>query len=349
MTTIASAGIVTGHQLTVTDVIDETPDAKSIVLTVSDEVRDLFTYRPGQFLTFRIPSDETGHVARSYSLSSSPDTDVALKVTVKRTAGGYGSNWICDNLAPGSAVTVLPPSGRFTPTGFRHDLLLFAAGSGITPVMSILKSALTRTERSVVLFYANRDADSIIFRDELEGLERRFADRLTVRHHLDDRHGVATTDLLVELASEHSSSEAFVCGPGPFMDLVGDALRTAGVPDERHHREVFLSLSGDPFGEVPAREVDPQSPTVETVVHLDDETHRFDWPADRTLVDVLLDRGVDVPFSCRSGECGSCACTVLSGAVDMANSEILDPADIADGFILGCQSRPDSGPIEIEF
>ena len=88
---------------------------------------------------------------------------------------------------------------------------------------------------------------------------------------------------------------------------------------------------------------------METVVHLDDETHRFDWPADRTLVDVLLDRGVDVPFSCRSGECGSCACTVLSGAVDMANSEILDPADIADGFILGCQSRPDSGPIEIEF
>lgn len=338
-----------GFQLEVIDVIDETPDARSIVMKVTDDLRERFTYLPGQFLTFRIPSDQTGYVARSYSLSSAPGIDDGLKVTVKRTAGGYGSNWMCDNVVSGSTVHVIAPSGRFTPDGFAHDLLLFAAGSGITPVMSILKTALTRTTRKVELFYANRDVESTIFRDELAALADRYPDRLTVQHHLDDQQGLVTPDSLVELARTHHASEAFVCGPAPFMDLVGDALRIAGMPADRHHREVFLSLTGDPFGVVAPVTNDPSEPTVETVVHLDAQSHRFDWPVGQTLVDVLLDRGVDVPFQCRSGECGSCACTIVAGQVTMANSEILDPVDVADGFILGCQSRPDAGPIEIEF
>ncbi|WP_084611572.1 ferredoxin--NADP reductase [Tomitella biformata] len=340
---------VIGHELTVTDVIEETSDSKSIVLQKPEGSRELFTYRPGQFLTVRIPSDRTGHVARSYSLSSSPDIDEDLKVTVKRTAGGYGSNWLCDNVTPGSTITVLPPSGRFTPSERKSDLLLFAAGSGITPIISILKTALLRADSSVVLFYANRDSDSVIFRRELEDYARDFECRLKVHYWFDDVHGFPSSEKIAALAAGSMSCETFVCGPAPFMTAVSVGLRSAGVPQENQHQEVFVSISGDPFESPRSISDDGSDSMVDTVVHLDGESHQFGWPVSRTLVDVLLDRGVDVPYSCRSGECGSCACTVVSGKVVMANSDILDPADIADGFVLGCQSRPDSGPIEIEF
>ena len=341
--------VVIGHELTVIDVIEETSDAKSFVMQKPQEFRDLFTYRPGQFLTVRIPSDSTGHVARSYSLSSAPDIDDHLKVTVKRTVAGYGSNWLCDNVISGNTITVLPPSGRFTPANYDDDLLLFAAGSGITPIISILKTALLRPNCSVELFYANRDIDSVIFRSELERYRCDFGDRLKVHYWFDDVHGVPSAEKVAELAAENTSREVFVCGPAPFMDTVGRGLRSAGVPQGRHHQEVFVSISGDPFeAPTPTSDDDPSS-SVDTVVRLDGESHHFGWPTGRTLVDVLLDRGVDVPFSCRSGECGSCACTVVSGKVVMEKSDILDPKDIAEGYVLGCQSRPDSGPIEIEF
>lgn len=343
-----------GHELTVANVIDETADARSIVLHKPREHRERFDYRPGQFLTFRIPSERTGHVARSYSLSSAPDIDDDLKVTVKRTADGYGSNWLCTNIEPGDTVTVSPPSGRFTPAHFDDDLLLFAAGSGITPVMSILKTALLRGERSVVLFYANRDRDSVIFGDELDTYHSQFTGRFAVRHWLDNMHGFPSPEQIAELAAEHRSSQIFLCGPSPFMKTVAAGLELSGIPRDQVHQEVFTSLSGSPFA-------DPESPaggatdageavgTVEAVVHLGGRTYNFEWPRNRTLVDALLDREVDVPYSCRSGECGSCACTVLSGAVEMAPSDLLGPDDVADGFILGCQSRPDSNAIEIEF
>lgn len=349
MTTSTPQATMVGHQLTVVDVIDETPDAKSIVLRAPDDAGELFSYRPGQFLTFRIPSDLTGHVARSYSLSSAPGIDHDLKVTVKRTSDGYGSNWMCDNVAPGSSLTVLPPSGVFTPADYERDLLLFAGGSGITPVMSILRTALLRAECSVTLFYANRDEDSIIFRRELGELAAAYPDRLEVRHWLDVRDGHPSAEVVADFAAAHTSSEVFTCGPGPFMDAVGEGLRDAGVPKDQQHREVFLSLTGDPFEAPELAPASEAGSTVDTVVHLDGESHSFPWPDNQTLVDTLLDRGVDVPYSCRSAECGSCACTVVSGSVDMANSDILDPEDVADGFILGCQSRPRTGPIEIEF
>ena len=338
-----------GHELTVTEVIEETEDSKSIVLRKPDGAAGLFNYRPGQFLTIRIPSDRTGHVARSYSLSSAPDIDDDLKVTVKRTNGGYGSNWLCDNVIPGSSITALPPSGRFTPTNFGDDLLLFAAGSGITPMISILKTALLRAECSVTLFYANRDSGSVIFRRELDEYALEFEERLEVHYWLDDKQGFPPWEKFAALAAEHPSCEVFVCGPAPFMNTVSAGLRSAGVPKERHHQEVFVSVSGDPFEAPRSIGDDSSGPTVETVVHVAGATHRFGWSAGRSLVDALLDRGVDVPFSCRSGECGSCACTVLSGKVVMEKSNILDPDDIAEGYVLGCQSRPDSGPIEIEF
>ncbi len=144
------------------------------MFAVPDELRDKFAYRPGQFLTLRIPSDRTGSVARCYSLASSPFTDDAPKVTVKRTSDGYGSNWLCDNIAAGQTLEVLPPAGVFTPKSLDHDFLLFGAGSGITPVISILKSALTQGGGTVVLVYANRDEKSVIFAEELRALAEKY-------------------------------------------------------------------------------------------------------------------------------------------------------------------------------
>ena len=201
----------------------------------------------------------------------------------------------------------------------------------------------------MVLFYANRDRESVLFRRELEDYAVDFRDRLKVHYWLDNVHGVPPVEKIAKLAVENSSHEVFVCGPAPFMETVRAGLRSAGVPPERHHQEIFVSISGDPFEAPRPIPDDHPDSLVDTVVHLDGESHRFGWPTGRTLVDVLLDRDVDVPFSCKSGECGSCACTVVSGKVVMAKSDILDPADIAEGYVLGCQSRPDSGPIEIEF
>ncbi|MEV6659194.1 ferredoxin--NADP reductase [Nocardia fluminea] len=337
--------------LRVAAVIAETADTHSVVFEVPAELRERFAYSPGQFLTLRIPSERTGSVARCYSLASSPFTDDLPKVTVKRTADGYGSNWLCDNIAAGDEIEVLPPSGVFTPKDLDEDMLLFGAGSGITPVMSILKSALSQGSGKVVLVYANRDADSVIFADELRDLVGKHPQRLTVIHWLEPLLGLPSADMLATLVRPYTAYEAFMCGPKPFMDLVHDALAALEVPRNRTHAEVFNSLAGDPFADhAPVEVSEAEAADAATVeVELDGQVHEMSWPRKQTLVDIMLDKGLDVPYSCQEGECGSCACTVLEGKVEMANSEILDPEDIENGYILGCQARPVTDRLRIQF
>lgn len=331
--------------LTVSEIVEETADARSIVF----ERTENFDYRPGQFLTLRIPSERTGSVARCYSLASSPHTDELPKVTVKRTADGYGSNWVCDNLTAGDVVEALPPSGRFTPPDLDEDLLLFAAGSGITPIMSIVKSALHDGVGSIALFYANRNESSVIFADELRTLAVEYPRRLTVVHWLESLQGIPTIDQLSAAAVHYREHRAFMCGPGAFMDAVHKALTATGFPHSRVHSEVFASLTGDPFTDVVVAAEDDTGSGSTATVELDGESHDLTWPRKQTLVDVMLAAGIAVPYSCREGECGSCACTLLEGEVAMDNSEILDDEDIADGMILGCQARPVSDHLRIEF
>ncbi|MFC6014276.1 2Fe-2S iron-sulfur cluster-binding protein [Nocardia lasii] len=337
--------------LRVAAVIAETADTHSVVFDVPAELRERFAYAPGQFLTLRIPSELTGSVARCYSLASSPFTDDLPKVTVKRTEGGYGSNWLCDNISAGDEVEVLPPAGVFTPKDLDTDLLLFAAGSGITPVMSILKSALSQGDAKVVLVYANRAADSVIFADELRELVGKYPQRLSVVHWLEPLLGLPSADMLARLAAPYTAYEAFMCGPKPFMDLVHEALASLDVPRTRTHAEVFNSLAGDPFVDhAPVEVSDAEVAEAATVeVELDGQVHELAWPRKQTLVDIMLDKGLDVPYSCQEGECGSCACTVLEGKVEMDNAEILDPADIENGYILGCQARPVTDRVRIQF
>ena len=338
--------------LSVIDVIEESPDARSLVFAVPDEDRHRLSYRPGQFLTLRLPGEAGASVARCYSLASSPHTDAAPKVTIKRVAGGYGSNWLCDNVTPGDVIEALPPSGLFSPADLDTDLLLWAGGSGITPVMSILKSALAVGTGQVSLIYGNRDERSVIFAEELRDLVARHPDRLTVVHWLESIQGLPHQQQLISLGRRFAGAESYICGPAPFMSAVQTALSAAGIPRSAVHTEVFRSLSGDPFTPNPAQAVAETAENGEfsmATVDLDGHQHQLRWSRTSTLVDVMLAAGIDVPYSCREGQCGSCAATVVRGQVNMPACDILEPEDLESGLILSCQAKPVSDDIHVEF
>lgn len=339
------------HRLHVTRTIAETHDAHSLELEVPPELAEVFTYRPGQFLTLRVPSDRTGSVGRCYSLSSAPHEGGPLKVTVKRVREGYGSNWLCDNARAGMALDVLPPAGVFTPKSWETDLLLFAGGSGITPVMSILKSALANGTGKVTLIYANRDEKSVIFADELVMLGREHPDRLVVLHWLESVQGLPSVEHLAALAEPWRDREAFICGPGPFMDATGQALADLGIPRKRVHIEKFISLSRNPFEVEEVAEAAPaeDGAPVALEVELDGERHEFSWPRQRKLLDFLLEKGLDAPYSCREGACSACACRIVSGEVKMLHNEVLESVDLDEGIILACQSIPITDDVSVTY
>ena len=330
--------------LTVVEVVQETPDAHSVLFRTPPGV----TYRPGQFLTLRVPQPD-GFLARCYSLSSAPGVDDTLTVTVKRVHLGRGSNWVCDTAVAGLQVEALAPAGVFTPADLDTDLLLLAAGSGITPVMSILKAALAGGTGRVLLTYANRDETSVIFAAELRRLVERHPERLVVVHWLESVQGRPTLAALRELVRPWAHADAFLCGPGPFMDCAAAALTELGVPRDRLHVERFVSLTGDPWAEVPADRGTAAERRVELQVELDGVTHELLWPVDSTLLDVLLEEGLDAPYSCREGACSACSVELVAGEVVMLANTVLQQADLDEGWRLACQSRPVSDRVELRY
>ena len=346
-------------KLKVVDVVEETEDARSIVFEADDSFREKVGYKPGQFLTVAVPSTETGLVARCYSLSSAPHESDLLKITVKRTVDGYASNWICDNVRPGQSLTVLPPSGVFTPADYDADFLLFAGGSGITPVISIAKTALAQGDGQVVLVYANRDERSVIFAEELRTLAEKHPDRLVVVHWLESVQGLPTAEHMKAIAGHFLDHDAFVCGPGPFMQGVVNALKELGFPRERRHQEKFISLGGNPFGDEAADIGDPGAEEPEEPLRsapasvegdLDGAPFSFDdWAPGTPLLDFLLSKGIQAPYSCREGNCSACACIVLEGEVSMKVNEVLDDDDLADGIRLACQALPVTDTVKISY
>jgi 3-ketosteroid 9alpha-monooxygenase subunit B len=357
------------HLLPVLEVIEETGDACSVVLDVPTDARGHFAYKPGQFLTVAVPSELTGVAARCYSLSSSPELGGPLKISVKRTAEGYASNWICDNVRAGDTLRVLPPSGIFTPASLDHDLLLFAGGSGVTPIMSIARSALASGSGRIVVFYANEHESSVIFADEWAELVRDHPDRLLVVHWLVSVQGLPNQAILRAFAAQYSSYDAFVCGPAPFMQPTVAALRELDFPRARRHQEKFVSLGGNPFGdlasvaeaeaEIEAADVDEQDATedaalphipVRLEVEIDGDDYVFDdWQPTTKLLDHLEAKGIKAPFSCRLGECSACACRVLEGDVKMLNNDVLEDEDLADGIRLACQAVPVTDRVKITY
>jgi 3-ketosteroid 9alpha-monooxygenase subunit B len=339
---------VPSHKLVVREIVRETDDACSIVLEPPDGAD--FSYRPGQFLTLRIPTP-SGAVGRCYSLCSSPHVDEALRIAVKRVREGIGSNWINESVSVGDEIECLAPGGVFTPKTFDDDLLLFAGGSGITPVLSILKSALAVGSGRIVLVYANQHEKSVIFADQLRELADQHPDRLHVLHWLESVQGLPSRALLKAFIAPYSSYTAFLCGPSPFMETVTHALRDCGVPPARIHIERFQSLVEDPFAlpDAAAATDDGGGETTHLEVELDGETHEFDWPRNTKLLDFLLAKGLKAPYSCRLGQCSACACILDEGEVSMVVNEILEQEDLDEGYVLGCQSLPLTDKVKIRY
>lgn len=352
----SSAGEEEVVTLRVREVVRETEDACSVIFDPPDGT--VLTHRPGQFLTLAVPSERTGVVARCYSVSSAPGEP--LRIAVKRTVNGYASNWINDQLRPGHEVRGLVPSGIFTPASLDADLLLLAAGSGVTPILGIARAALRDGAGKVVVLYANRDERSVIYASEWAALAAEHPDRLLVVHWLESVQGLPTQRQLAAFASAYTSYDAFVCGPAPFMKMAVGALKELGFPRERRHQEKFVSLGGNPFGDAPtpgaAEAEPPAAPQTERAhparlrVELDGATYEYDdWDPGTKLLDFLEGKGVKAPYSCREGECSACAFRLLEGEVKLVHNDVLDREDLEDGIRLGCQALPVTDKVSVTY
>ncbi|WP_353108536.1 ferredoxin--NADP reductase [Gordonia sp. (in: high G+C Gram-positive bacteria)] len=334
--------------LEVLEVIVETPSAVSIVLDVPDRLVARFRYLPGQFLTVQVPRGD-GFVARCYSLSSSPHLDDQLIITVKRIEGGYASNWLCDNVKPGDRLTVLSPSGKFVPRSLHQDILLLGAGSGATPLLAIAKSALIGGSGAVYFYYANATADDTIFASELDDIMVEFPDRFTVEFNYDDRDGRPTGQDLASRLRPYRKFDAYLCGPEGFMEVARAGMTLAGMDSTHLHTEIYQSLAGDPFADIVIPEFEADADSATATVEVGGSTVEITWPREARLLDVLLSKGIDAPYSCREGACSACACTVRSGDVRMLKNDTLVDADLAAGLTLACQAVPVSDEVDIVF
>lgn len=345
-----AAAAARSRTLTVSEVIQETKDSVTISFEIPDAMVEEFKHTPGQFITVKIPSDRTGHVARCYSLSSSPHVDdFRLEIGIKRTENGYASNWLCDNAITGMELTVLPPSGHFTAKNLDVDFLFFAGGSGITPVFSLIKSALVCGGGEVTLFYANRDAESIMYGGQLTQIVSEFPERFTVFHWLESAMGIPTPQNVESAIREHRGAQIFTCGPAPFMDLVQKSAEACGVEHSSVHREVFQSLTGDPFDTATMRQLGDDDGVATATVYLNGQSITTEWPRNTPLLDVLLAQGHNAPYSCREGACSACVCKLVEGDVEMAQNHILVEGDVADGERLGCQALPLTDSVTVSF
>lgn len=339
------------HALTVRSVVEETADSRSIVFDVPAELSASFTYRPGQFLTLRLPVDGR-RLLRCYSMSSAPGIDPQLQVTVKQVAGGLASNWLCSRVRAGDSIEVMAPAGVFTPRSLAGDLLLLGGGSGITPVYSILRSALNQGSGRIRLIYANRDERSVIFGKELVELGRTHPDRLQVIHWLDSVQGTPSVLQLSALVRGWEGTEAWICGPGPFMDAAVEACASVGMADERVHVERFRSLPDAPGEASAAATQAPVAPAVESSaidIELDGTTHHVTCSGSETILAAALRAGIEIPRSCEAGLCAACMCQVKSGSVDLLHNEALDAKDLAKGWVLCCQAVPTSKQVHVKF
>jgi ferredoxin-NADP reductase len=328
-----ATSLPTFHALRVQTVINETPDAISIVFDVPSDLREEFSYRAGQFVTLRLEIDGREEM-RAYSMSSAPGIDAGFQVTVKRVTDGLVSNWIVSHTRDGDRIEVSTPAGVFVlPEGdLENDVIAFAAGSGITPIFSIVKAVLTQTDRSVRMIYANRDEASVIFGRDLEALEAQYPERLQIRYSLDVEDGFVEPKLVTDLLGASLRSEFYVCGPKAFMDMVTTTLVWCGARSDQLHVELFTpeDEEGRPSPGVDAEVTVTVGGKTATI------THRAGW----TLVHAARAAGLPAPSSCHLGQCGTCAARVTKGRAEMVNNQVLTADEVADGWILTCQARP---------
>jgi len=350
------------HELRVAEIVPETAEANSIRFEIPPELRDAFAFRAGQHLTLKaeIGGEE---VRRNYSLCTAPD-DQDWLVTVKRIAGGVFSNWVGDQLKPGDLVEVMPPHGSFT-TEFdalqARRYVAFAGGSGITPVISLIRTALRQEPESrFTLLYGNRDSSSVIFLDALADLKDRYMGRFELYHFLAEEEGdvalfngmldKATCDNAIEhLVGDARSVDAwFICGPGPMMDAAETALLEREVPRERIHIERFTADRPSAALAQEMAKLEAKAVGAAVAVTLDGRTRRVDF-TESNILDSALAAGLRAPFACKAGVCATCRAKVTSGKVEMAARYGLTDEEVAAGYVLTCQSVPVGDGVAVDY
>lgn len=335
------------HSLKVREVVEETADARSLVFEIPAELTETFRYKPGQFLTLRVPYGAKP-LPRCYSLSSTPTLDEPLRVTIKRVAGGRGSNWLCGCLRAGDTLEVMAPAGIFTPKSLDGDFLLFAGGSGITPVLSIIRSVLHSGRGRCRLIYANRDEHSVIFGAELARLSREHPQRLQVIHWLDSVQGYPSQAQFEALSRGWEDAECFICGPGIFMDTTAAALQDLGVPHARVHIERFVSLPEE-SEEITTPVAAAEGPTSRVEVELDGVQHVVEVLPGQLIIEAMEAAGMEPPYSCRAGACAACMCHLEDGEVELRHNQVLDQSDIQQGWILACQAVAKTPVVKLRY
>jgi 3-ketosteroid 9alpha-monooxygenase subunit B len=334
------------HTLPIKRVVQETEDTRSLVLDVPIDLLDTFRYQPGQFCTFRVHVGEEEH-ARCYSMSSAPEVDGDLAVTVKRVAGGVVSNWLNDHLSEGDLVEVTRPSGSFGVRSGQRPIIAFCGGSGITPVISIAKSVLAASTRSVRLLYANRDPGSIIFDGPLLALQGDYPDRFDVRHHLDIERGLLNVASIVDFIGCRLNADFYICGPGPFMDLVEETLLGLGVGADDIFIERF-TVSGEP-GPSPTLGTEGGAGPEAIVLILRGKRSEIAYHPGDTVLETARRASLPTPFSCEAGNCATCMALLREGTVTMRVNDALTPEEVNEGWVLTCQAVPTSSALTIEF
>ena len=353
------------HRIRVKDIVEETDDARSLVLEVPSDLQEAFRYRPGQFCTFRVHVDDEDH-SRCYSMSSAPETDDDLVVTVKRVPGGVVSNWLNEHVSIGDVLDVTGPMGTFCATSGDRPIVAFCGGSGVTPVLSIAKSALTSTGRSVRLLYANQNPNSVIFAEELESLQTQNPERFHLHHHFDVDGGFLEASAIAEFVQSDLDADFYICGPGPFMDLVEGTLLGLGVGPGAIFIERF-ETAGQPGP--PARsDVDPvvleaegleagatgaDGPTAgspdQVVLILRGKKNEVDYHPGDTVLETARRASLSAPSSCEAGSCATCMALIREGAATMRVNNALTPDEVEEGWVLTCQALPTSSSITIEY
>ncbi len=359
------------HSLKVKKITRETPDAVTVTFDIPDHLKEDFAYTQGQYLTLKMQMSGS-EVRRAYSMCSSP-MDADISVTVKKVKGGKMSPFINDQLKEGSEIDVMTPDGRFfTPLdeANKKAYYLFGAGSGITPLMSILKTILEKEPLSkIFLLYGNRNENSIIFKESLQQLEKKYEGQLKVEFTLsqplrEKSKGLsgmfskgkiswtgpvgrinkkAVESFIEKNKNPFQQAEYFICGPGSMIDAVEKALDELQVDKDHIHAERFVNASDKAKSTVKGVE------GAQLTVHLDGETHTLSVPPNKTILDTLLDLKYDAPYSCTAGACSTCMAKVLKGSVKMEACYALDDDEIAEGYILSCQAHPTSEEIEVTF
>lgn len=333
------------HPLRIAEVRREGGDAVSLVLDVPEALTPAFAYRAGQYLTFRFAIDGK-QLTRSYSMSSAPETDPALRVTIKRVEGGRVSNWIADTLRPGDTVEAMVPAGLFCLRSEDAPIVLLGGGSGITPLLSLAKSALATTAREVALVYANRDRASVIFSEELDALAAAYPDRFALTHWFDDERGLFSGEGLSPLAGSH----VYICGPDAFMDVAEKAARSVGAEEGRIFIERFVSpLDAD---ELPLTAADfmKQGRVCETIhAQLRRDEAEGPYSEGDTLLEAARRIGLRPPSSCHAGACATCIAKLVEGSAGMWVNDVLTDQEVADGYILTCQAVPTSKTVVFRY